>query len=92
MLRERISPPVDLFPPAPWALRSIGLDQQIAAEFVEQQETMFALANGDLGLRGGKGKSWLLRRSSVHPLVACIWVDPGQRRSSTSALTDGHSW
>jgi alpha,alpha-trehalose phosphorylase len=52
MLRERLSPPVDLFPPNPWALEAVGLDPKIAVELVGQQETMFALSNGYLGLRG----------------------------------------
>lgn len=52
MLRERLSPPPDRFPPNPWALENIGLDPKRAEEFAGQQETMFALSNGYLGLRG----------------------------------------
>ena len=52
MLRERLSPPSDRFPENPWALESTHLDRKIAAELVGQIETMFALSNGYLGLRG----------------------------------------
>src|SRR4051794_37621063 len=56
MLRERLSPPTDLFPPNPWALQVVGLDPNIADELVGQLETMFALSNGYLGLRGTWGE------------------------------------
>lgn len=52
MLRERLSPPADVFPANPWALEGIHLDGKRAEEFVGQTETMFALSNGYLGLRG----------------------------------------
>lgn len=52
MLRERLLPPSDSFPENPWALESVRLDQKVAEEYVGQQETMFALSNGYLGLRG----------------------------------------
>jgi alpha,alpha-trehalose phosphorylase len=52
MLRERRPPPRDIFPAEPWALTAIRLDPKLADEFVGQAETMFALANGYLGMRG----------------------------------------
>jgi alpha,alpha-trehalose phosphorylase len=52
MLRERWSPPRDLFPAEPWALRLVRLDREAADQIVAQTETMFALANGHLGIRG----------------------------------------
>ncbi len=52
MLRERLSPPTDIFPANPWALESHRLDRLLAEELVGQAETMFALSNGYLGLRG----------------------------------------
>ncbi|MFL5283253.1 MAG: glycoside hydrolase family 65 protein [Rhodopila sp.] len=52
MLRERYSPPPDLFPAEPWALGSVRYDRKLAREFAGQAETMFALANGYLGIRG----------------------------------------
>lgn len=52
MLRERLSPPIDRFPANPWALESVCFDQKLVEAFLGQQETMFALSNGYLGLRG----------------------------------------
>jgi alpha,alpha-trehalose phosphorylase len=52
MLRERLSPTPDRFPPDPWALESRHFDRELAEELVGQIETMFALSNGYLGLRG----------------------------------------
>jgi alpha,alpha-trehalose phosphorylase len=52
MLRERLSPPPDRFPENAWALESVHLDRKLADELVGQMETMFALSNGYLGVRG----------------------------------------
>lgn len=52
MLRERRQPPRDIFPVDPWILAAVRLDSKLADEFVGQAETMFALANGYLGIRG----------------------------------------
>lgn len=41
-------PPKDLFPVDPWAIETT----QFTGEYVQQAETVFALANGYLGLRG----------------------------------------
>jgi len=51
MLRERLLPPPGSFPEDPWVLENVQLDGG-AEEFVGQAETMFALSNGYLGLRG----------------------------------------
>jgi len=51
MLRERLSPPPTSFPAAPWALLNVELHAG-SEDFVGQVETMFALSNGYLGLRG----------------------------------------
>ncbi len=48
MLRRRLNPPKDLFPVDPWAIETT----QFTGEYVQQAETVFALANGYLGLRG----------------------------------------
>ena len=52
MLRERLIPPPDIFPAEPWAVGAKGLDPKLAWEFAGQAETMFALSNGYLGIRG----------------------------------------
>ena len=52
MLRERLIPPPDIFPTEPWAAGAKGLDPKLAWEFAGQAETMFALSNGYLGIRG----------------------------------------
>ena len=52
MLRERRIPPPDIFPAEPWAVAAVRLDPKLAREFAGQAETMFALANGYLGIRG----------------------------------------
>jgi len=48
MLRHRLKPPKDLFPVDPWSIETT----QFTGEYVQQAETVFALANGYLGLRG----------------------------------------
>ena len=52
MLRERLIPPPDIFPAEPWAAGAQRLDPKLAWEFAGQAETMFALSNGYLGIRG----------------------------------------
>jgi alpha,alpha-trehalose phosphorylase len=46
--RVRINPPDDLFPTQPWGMTAT----RYAHEFLAQAETIYALANGYLGLRG----------------------------------------
>jgi len=46
--RSRIHPPSDLFPTQPWRMT----ETRFAPEFLAQAETIYALANGYLGLRG----------------------------------------
>jgi alpha,alpha-trehalose phosphorylase len=46
--RVRVHPPKDLFPLEPWRLT----ETSYAPEFLAQTETLYALANGYLGLRG----------------------------------------
>src|SRR3954451_18845911 len=52
MLRERRLPPRDIFPPDPWTLGTVRYDSQLAREYASAAETMFALSNGYLGIRG----------------------------------------
>jgi alpha,alpha-trehalose phosphorylase len=52
MLRERRLPPPDIFPPEPWTLGSVRYDPKLAHELAGAAETMFALSNGYLGIRG----------------------------------------
>lgn len=52
MLRKRQSPPRDTFPPDPWSLSIVKFEADLAADYVGQAETAFALANGYLGIRG----------------------------------------
>jgi alpha,alpha-trehalose phosphorylase len=52
MLRRRLDPPRDIFPIDDWALAVVGYRREVFAEYVGQSETMFALANGFLGMRG----------------------------------------
>jgi alpha,alpha-trehalose phosphorylase len=46
--RVRINPPDDLFPTQPWGMTAT----RYVHEFLAQAETIYALANGYLGLRG----------------------------------------
>ncbi len=48
VLRARLNLPTDLFPAKPWAVET----QTFFREYVQESETIFALANGYLGLRG----------------------------------------
>jgi len=48
VLRTRLELPEDLFPGDPWSIESRGY----TGEVVQEAETIFALANGYLGLRG----------------------------------------
>lgn len=52
MLRPRLIPPDDIFPPNPWAIEAIRYDARLSQELTGQAETMFALSNGTLGVRG----------------------------------------
>src|SRR5262249_60287786 len=52
MLRPRYLPPPDIFPTNPWIFDAIGYDAERVKQFVGQAETMFALSNGYLGIRG----------------------------------------
>ena len=40
MLRQRIQPPRDIFPPEPWALAAVRIDPKLTGELVGQAETM----------------------------------------------------
>ena len=48
VLRRRFDPPPDLFPVDPWAIET----RQFTGQYLREAETIFALANGLLGLRG----------------------------------------
>lgn len=52
MLRPRLNPPTDIFPPNPWAIEAVRYVRELARDFTGQGETMFALSNGYLGMRG----------------------------------------
>jgi alpha,alpha-trehalose phosphorylase len=52
MLRPRYIPPSDTFPTDPWVFEAVRFDPKLADEFAGQAETMFALSNGYLGMRG----------------------------------------
>jgi len=52
MLRKRRNPPRDVFPPDPWGLAAVHFDSEVLLGYVGQAETMFALSNGYLGIRG----------------------------------------
>ncbi len=57
VLRARMQLPEDLFPVHPWAAEA----RVYTGEFVQEAETIFALANGYLGLRGSHEEN--------HPVV-----------------------
>jgi alpha,alpha-trehalose phosphorylase len=52
VLRPRRKPPRDVVPAEPWALTVTHLDPRVTADALGQAETIFALANGYLGIRG----------------------------------------
>ena len=52
MLRRRLDPPRDIFPVDDWALTVAGYRREVFAQYIGQAETIFALANGFLGMRG----------------------------------------
>jgi alpha,alpha-trehalose phosphorylase len=52
MLRRRYIPPRDIFSTDPWMFEAVCFDPKLADEFAGQAETIFALSNGYLGMRG----------------------------------------
>jgi alpha,alpha-trehalose phosphorylase len=52
MLRPRCPPPSDIFPTDPWKFEATRFDAKLADQLTGQAETMFALSNGYLGMRG----------------------------------------
>jgi len=52
MLRPRCPPPPELFSTDPWRVGAVRFDPELSDQFVGQAETMFALSNGYLGIRG----------------------------------------
>lgn len=52
MLRPRCPPPREFFSTDPWVVGAVRFDADLADQFVGQAETMFALSNGYLGIRG----------------------------------------
>ena len=65
MLRERRVPPLDIFPAEPWAVAAVQLDPRLVKEFAGQAETMFALANGYLRIRGAPEEGRPVREPGV---------------------------
>ncbi len=66
MLRPRYIPPIDIFPPNPWAIEAVRYDTKLAREFTGQAETMFALSNGYLGIRGVVEEGTPVREPGVY--------------------------
>ena len=66
MLRPRYEPPDEIFPPDPWAIHAVRYDSRLALEFTGQAETMFALSNGYLGLRGVVEEGMPVREPGVY--------------------------
>ncbi|UFN47986.1 hypothetical protein LPC08_18495 [Roseomonas sp. OT10] len=62
MLRARFRPPADIFPVDPWRLDS----RAFAQEFTEEAETIFALSNGYLGLRGSHEEGHPVREPGTY--------------------------
>ena len=62
MLRARFRPPADIFPVDPWRLDS----RAFAPEFTEEAETIFALGNGYLGLRGSHEEGHPVREPGTY--------------------------
>src|SRR5215813_9459951 len=52
MLRQRFVPPADIFSVDPWVFEATRFDAGLASQLVSQAETLFALSNGYLGMRG----------------------------------------
>jgi hypothetical protein len=48
----RYIPPRDIFPADPWVFEAVRFNSKLVYEFAGQAETMFALSNGYLGMRG----------------------------------------
>ena len=65
MLRERHLPPPDIFPAEPWALGTRRYDAKLAREYAGAAETMFALSNGYLGIRGTQDEGRPVREPGV---------------------------
>jgi alpha,alpha-trehalose phosphorylase len=59
--RARIRPPKDLYPIDPWCMR----ETHFAPEFLGQSETLFAVSNGYLGIRGDFEEDTLASRPGV---------------------------
>lgn len=66
MLRPRCTPPDNIFPPSPWAIEAVRYDAKLTGEFTGQAETMFALSNGYLGLRGVVEEGTPVREPGVY--------------------------
>ncbi|MEA1834896.1 glycosyl hydrolase family 65 protein [Methylobacterium durans] len=66
MLRPRYIPPEDIFPPNPWAFEAVRYDARLARELTGQAETMFALSNGYLGIRGTVEEGTPARESGTY--------------------------
>lgn len=66
MLRPRYIPPIDIFPPNPWAFEAVRYDTRLARELTGQAETMFALSNGYLGIRGAAEEGTPVREAGTY--------------------------
>lgn len=66
MLRPRYIPPEDIFPPNPWAFEAVHYDARLARELTGQAETMFALSNGYLGIRGAVEEGTPVREAGTY--------------------------
>ncbi|MHB2210748.1 glycoside hydrolase family 65 protein [Methylobacterium sp. CM6257] len=66
MLRPRYIPPIDIFPPNPWAFEAVRYDTRLARELTGQAETMFALSNGYVGIRGAAEEGTPVREAGTY--------------------------
>ena len=69
-MRERQIPPLEIFPAEPWAVAAVRLDPRLVKEFAGQAETMFALANGYLGIRRMPEEGRPVRELGVFSMVS----------------------
>ena len=84
MLRERRLPPPDIFPPEPWALGGVHFDPALSRDFAGQAETMFALSNGYLGIRGTPDEGRPLQEGDV--IAVTIEPDGGSPEPTTDPM------
>ena len=80
MLRERRLPPADIFPAEPWALAAVRYSARLAHTYAGQAETMFALANGYLGIRGDASAAVKAEVDSINIKRRAVYTDRAAAR------------